>query len=175
MYSISIHAPLAGCDLLYGILHAVDREFQSTHPLRGATVQGDHGHGGGMISIHAPLAGCDHTTGRRTSCSTHFNPRTPCGVRPLTDPQQLQARKFQSTHPLRGATFTGGAIFLFAFKFQSTHPLRGATVKAFRRVRENGHFNPRTPCGVRLSISNCRGRYKRFQSTHPLRGATTKQ
>ena len=55
---------------------------------------------------------------------------------------------FQSTHPLRGATSAVSFTFC-SFKFQSTHPLRGATpTRATRSV-----------CVI-------------FQSTHPLRGAT---
>ena len=59
-------------------------------------------------------------------------------------------------------------------KFQSTHPLRGAT--ACRHAGRSGawHFNPRTPCGVRRL---CNMRFvimSLFQSTHPLRGATAK-
>ena len=100
---ISIHAPLAGCDLLHqcsllvtadfnprtpcGVRHGKGdpvrnwKQFQSTHPLRGATLQlgvfdldmifqsthplrgATHGEIAavliGTISIHAPLAGCD--------------------------------------------------------------------------------------------------------------------
>ena len=56
---ISIHAPLAGCDLGLPINAISNIKFQSTHPLRGAThiIQGYVTHG--WISIHAPLAGCD--------------------------------------------------------------------------------------------------------------------
>ena len=56
-------------------------------------------------SIHAPLAGCDNQQNR--------------------DVDQL--RSFQSTHPLRGATFNYGLLCLEPQQFQSTHPLRGAT------------------------------------------------
>ena len=37
--------------------------------------------------------------------------------------------------------------------FQSTHPLRGATRSAQPRPSPRRHFNPRTPCGVRLPDS----------------------
>ena len=81
-YDISIHAPLAGCDV----------RLERPPPLL-------------VISIHAPLAGCDRD-------------RAVAAVAP---------GKFQSTHPLRGAT----ALVLTATAalpvFQSTRPLRGAT------------------------------------------------
>ena len=55
---ISIHAPLAGCDLPIPVCRTVDT-FQSTHPLRGATCCQEHNKECQRISIHAPLAGCD--------------------------------------------------------------------------------------------------------------------
>ena len=104
-----------------------DIVFQSTHPLRGATVDGVETSVDLDISIHAPLAGCDthyDFSGGRGSLfqSTHplrgatiigafaacssvnFNPRTPCGVRPLYEGRQGDVSGFQSTHPLRGTT-----------------------------------------------------------------------
>ena len=79
---ISIHAPLAGCDLL---LRAGKRDA-----LR--------------ISIHAPLAGCDKSLQIWLGQSWDFNPRAPCGVRLLAAHQSKKRRLFQSTRPLRGAT-----------------------------------------------------------------------
>ena len=55
---ISIHAPLAGCDLARALVDA-------RH----------------AISIHAPLAGCDGFDPERSMHRADFNPRTPCGVR----------------------------------------------------------------------------------------------
>ena len=78
---ISIHAPLAGCDSFSAVITparlyfnprtpcGVRRRaraigtgllpFQSTHPLRGATIAEDIIAHSNIISIHAPLAGCD--------------------------------------------------------------------------------------------------------------------
>ena len=56
--------------------------------------------------------------------------------------------------------------------FQSTHPLRGATSGLIRFDCVLLHFNPRTPCGVRLMNIKISQIIKSFQSTHPLRGAT---
>ena len=55
---VSIHAPLAGCDL-----------------------SSRYAGCGGLVSIHAPLAGCDDAPSKRTRCTRRFNPRTPRGVR----------------------------------------------------------------------------------------------
>ena len=90
-----------------------------------------------------------------------FNPRTPCGVRPLACVLEGLLGIFQSTHPVRGATndtkqrLSGG-------EFQSTHPVRGATGVADTTGFSINDFNPRTPCGVRrhpLSILPARHRH----------------
>ena len=103
--TISIHAPHAGCDTNRHSVGLGNNRFQSTHPMRGATPKRHGSTGRTDISIHAPHAGCD---GKRAAKSTpaeqfqsthpmrgatgrglvlhlrfqHFNPRTPCGVRP---------------------------------------------------------------------------------------------
>ena len=82
-YSISIHAPRAGCDTCsYWLLMRL-RLFQSTHPVRGAT-----GNGGDTLdqrifqSTH-PVRGATRSGAVRAACTKDFNPRTPCGVRHL--------------------------------------------------------------------------------------------
>ena len=101
--------------------------FQSTHPLRGATERIAALEKDNAISIHAPLAGCDHSIRlprlrqaisiyaplAGCDCARHplwepkhyFNPRTPCGVRPQQILHVSANLLFQSTHPLRGATY----------------------------------------------------------------------
>ena len=104
--NISIHAPLTGCDVAvlkmlsrysknfnprtpYGmrqkssVLKMPFVKFQSTHPLRDATLGRQQKTIFVNISIHAPLTGCD--------CL----PRNSLPIEGL----------FQSTHPLRDATF----------------------------------------------------------------------
>ena len=82
VFTISIHAPLAGCD------HMACRPGQRTM----------------KISIHAPLAGCDSKPVANCAAYQNFNPRTPCGVRRGRHFDHYTAERFQSTHPLRGAT-----------------------------------------------------------------------
>ena len=88
--SISIHAPLAGCDQAIADELAEFDGFQSTHPLRGATVDLRQRDDGNIISIHAPLAGCDAPASRPSLPSWDFNPRTPCGVRRFTRKVELR-------------------------------------------------------------------------------------
>ena len=124
----------------------------------------------------------------------NFNPRTPCGVRPETSSEWFKALKFQSTHPLRGATDDVGAgahthpisihaphagcdppyIFSKMFETISIHaPLAGCDVVYAVIGIPDHHFNPRTPCGVRRKSAPPARSGDGFQSTHPMRGATT--
>ena len=78
---ISIHAPRAGCDLR-GKAHAdAWSAFQSTHPVRGATV--NNFVDSAVIADFNPRTPCGvrQATLCRLRKETHFNPRTPCGVR----------------------------------------------------------------------------------------------
>ena len=125
---ISIHAPLAGRDIPPRRKPGALGEFQSTRPLRGATVKLKAYVDLGFISIHAPLAGRDRkdqTTIRSATekISIHaplagrdsialsmisnifyFNPRAPCGARLCLSSMDPCMSIFQSTRPLRGAT-----------------------------------------------------------------------
>ena len=124
--------------------------FQSTHPVRGATVD--------EIAFKVG--------------DVHFNPRTPCGVRRCRSrPTRRSRRTFQSTHPVRGATRRGAPyqrcrrISIHAPRAgcdvvlqRHRQPLRisihapraGCDVRSDAYARSHQDFNPRTPCGVRL-------------------------
>ena len=154
LQSISIHAPLAGCDVTDRIRRTKNAIFQSTHPLRGATVDTS----GRLVAVHGRFQSTHPLWGATTA-------KKSCNL----------IIRFQSTHPLWGATRGHGMITIDQFGFQSTHPLWGAT-----RARAGGsgrvaHFNPRTPCGVRRESPMSDALVIAiFQSTHPLRGATGK-
>ena len=147
--------------------------FQSTHPMRGATL----------------------STPSLAWYGLNFNPRTPCGVRRVPAVFTSYIDQFQSTHPMRGATVIFKRLQTAPSLFQSTHPMRGATVRMIISSLDNQYFNPRTPCGVRLlcpvfnqyvrlisihaphagcdsMLSNLKKKAHPFQSTHPMRGAT---
>ena len=94
--TISIHAPHAGRDLLVCT-----------------------GQFGIAISIHAPHAGRDRGRGRQGHADEDFNPRAPCGARPLPLPNPLRPQPFQSTRPMRGAT--GGSAFSYLIGQISIH------------------------------------------------------
>ena len=58
------------------------RAFQSTLPVGGATQSDCYRRKLQTISIHAPRGGSDRSPGRRRTCPSDFNPRSPWGERP---------------------------------------------------------------------------------------------
>ena len=148
--SISIHAPLAGCDKEKKSDNASDTDFNPRTP-----------------------CGVRRAGGRRRHIlAAHFNPRTPCGVR-LCKPCPDSCCFVISIHaPLAGCDRLGCYCLILRPSFQSTHPLRGATHHQAHLATTAPNFNPRTPCGVRPYARHNGGTSAQFQSTHPLRGAT---
>ena len=124
-------------------------QFQSTHPVWGATPQMLASLAGAGISIHAPRVGCDTNA-----------------IDVLKNKEE-----FQSTHPVWGATacrwLPGGGD-----QFQSTHPVWGATTSSRpgRSFWTISIHAPRVGCDRRLL--GCLKDSALFQSTHPVWGAT---
>ena len=147
--TISIHAPRVGSDLLVTFLRFLVIRFQSTLPVWGATWVNLVNSCAHSISIHAPRVGSDLWqiikigTGRlfqstlpvwgatslwhgRQYGVPDFNPRSPCGERPMSMRSRTPLNQFQSTLPVWGATF----IVHLGYDgetFQSTLPVWGAT------------------------------------------------
>ena len=63
-----------------------------------------------VVSIHALREESDPVTLRLTKRSKNFNPHSPCGERLITYGTVSDYLTFQSTLPLRGATFIAKAI-----------------------------------------------------------------
>ena len=61
----------------------------------------------------------------------YFNPRTPCGVRPDSSPVTSAPIKFQSTHPVRGAT-TGDGVVVTKNEISIHAPRAGCDGRLFR-------------------------------------------
>ena len=150
------------------------RTFQSTRPMRGATLCGRLPIHSILISIHAPHAGRDTRKWRRTSSLQHFNPRAPCGARRAELWTCYRGGKISIHAPHAGRDLRGVMLQASKGVFQSTRPMRGATRK-----------HPHGPCGVCISIhaphagrDHSGGKIRRkntiFQSTRPMRGATAK-
>ena len=144
--------PRAPCGARPGQLHnqGYTKAISIHAPLAGRDAEGRCHDDGAAISIHAPLAGCD-------TCRPEFS---------------VSCERFQSTHPLRGATCSRLYFFTFVL-FQSTHPLRGATVKSCCTQSITRSFQSTRPLrGATKRATTAKKKVVKFQSTRPLRGAT---
>ena len=126
---ISIHAPRAGGDPAKTTSIIATFTFQSTPPVRGATMAKAISAELSVISIHAPRAGGDvqHT------CFVYEFAISIHAPRAGGDGKLIH---------------TGN----FADVFQSTPPVRGATIATTKNTTGTTNFNPRPPCGGRLTI-----------------------
>ena len=76
-----------GVRLILSLSLVRKREFQSTHSVRSATYPAYNAQDYEHISIHALRAECDQINSYKDVAISNFNPRTPCGVRPLQHSQ----------------------------------------------------------------------------------------
>ena len=122
------------------------------------------------VSIHAPHAGRDRSSMSRRLRVRCFNPRAPCGARPVNIEARVRGQPFQSTRPMRGAT-PAHLMYDLNFEFQSTRPMRGAT--RHLQAKSRGHlFQSTRPMRGATSGSTPSTATCSFQSTRPMRGAT---
>ena len=133
---------------------------------------------GFLISIHAPRAGCDVPSScvptEELKISIHA-PRAGCDMRVVREHSFYF--RFQSTHPVRGATGTGSYVYALTWVISihapragcdfarlrvdavcciSIHaPRAGCDLRRRALLRSTRNFNPRTPCGVRRACLVC--------------------
>ena len=133
---ISIHAPRAGSDYGSGSRSCTGKTFQSTLPVRGATIAlFEFLTGSGIFQSTLPVRGATNSAMPDEAGKEDFNPRSPCGERPAWAVDQ----------PLH-------------CRFQSTLPVRGATCRKVLSSLPQIHFNPRSPCGERLQVVYSNGK-----------------
>ena len=105
------------------------------------------------ISIHAPHTGRDWNGQKQIKLLDPFQSTRP--IRGATFCHHCEGREdllCQSTRPIRGATVPIHAGHYDMMVFQSTRPIRGATPVGLLRLWPEYHFNPRAPYGARLQI-----------------------
>ncbi len=154
---ISIHAPLAGSDLVekhilfpttnfdprspcgerpFDVGRPVGCSDISIHaPLAGSDWSLSFRELFDGISIHAPLAGSDNMSDVTITMCPHFDPRSPCGERPEWWTAEDDKTTFRSTLPLRGAT-TLCRELAWVRDISIHAPLAGSD---FSRVAPNGN------------------------------------
>ena len=168
---ISIHAPLAGRDFTFrpspphtahfnprapcGARHiaTLDKSemsiFQSTRPLRGATILSADPAPAESISIHAPLAGRDPHARSYLYRHRHFNPRAPCGARLERVLRIARSLPISIHAPLAGRDDPAAVLRYKALKISIHAPLAGRDVNGSGTFSSSSDFNPRAPCGAR--------------------------
>ena len=172
---ISIHAPRAGSDTALNSLRIPWRLFQSTLPVRGATLTNDTATEAAVLfQSTLPVRGA--TSFRPVTCHRilYFNPRSPCGERPIYDDLTAKYSRFQSTLPVRGAT--GRLPLLQADDPEiSIHaPRAGSDLQGGAADWKQRDFNPRSPCGERL-CPNCGARMDKKISIHAPRAGSDRR
>ena len=125
---ISIHAPNAGSDYADQSDSAIDRIFQSTLPMQGAT----------DARWHALLN------------DDNFNPRSQCRERPTASMTNMTIRRISIHAPNAGSDHLTLMLRTLMYLFQSTLPMQGATGMSTMQSAQWMNFNPRSQCRERL-------------------------
>ena len=167
VFTISIHAPRAGSDDFCKLMHPWTSTFQSTLPVRGATIHEGCAGWNKVISIHAPRAGSDLSRPAILQpLDRNFNPRSPCGERlgcrkgcrmgcrisihaPRAGSDErhqadVQERTISIHAPRAGSDAAAAPRRNNCGIFQSTLPVRGATSTAFSTAA-NGYISIHAP------------------------------
>ena len=158
-------ATIVSCVVTFGC-----QIFQSTHPMRGATLCLDGYTTLNKFQSTHPMRGATLLADELRQIIWDFNPRTPCGVRLNGTPVVSLGLPFQSTHPMRGATVPLGKwLFRNDISIHAPHagcdvyaglaldheaisihaPHAGCDQRQLPISTKRSNFNPRTPCGVR--------------------------
>ena len=164
----------------YGARHndqvtkVINRLFQSTRPIRGATSKG--------ISIAfdfnrfqstRPIRGA--TWGHRIDISIiwDFNPRAPYGARHVFGKLSFILILFQSTRPIRGATADIlSYLDQIIISIHAPHTGRDCFALVIRLIKGISIHAPHTGRDAVLLYRITQ--FNLFQSTRPIRGATAK-
>ena len=117
--------------------------------MRGATKKPQKLRTRAQISIHTPHAGSDlYPMQSIPPKATHFNPHSPCGERLHHKQNHAPYFAFQSTLPMRGATWCKSKGFQRKMHFNPHSPC-GERRYASANPADKMHFNPHSPCGER--------------------------
>ena len=158
--------PLRGATLTTRAI-GVALKFQSTHPLRGATIVRMHDMRAGVFQSTHPLRGATAAALMEVHQPRNFNPRTPCGVRRSLATRPASVFYFNPRTPC--GVRPECCINILVFLTISIHaPLAGCDSRAPCRRCSTRYFNPRTPCGVRRWYrKNCQNCSRDFNPRTP--------
>ena len=146
-FSFQSTLPLRGATYAHGYI-CVQFVFQSTLPLRGATDVSFDLNVKDKFQSTLPLRGATRARPPAACRHKHFNPRSPCGERPV--PYRVENHKFGiSIHaPLAGSdTMTTAEDHVLLISIHA--PLAGSDRPKSAETPPRSNFNPRSPCGER--------------------------
>ena len=146
--------------------------FQSTHPLRGATIK--CGYTLLYLSNFNPRTPCGVRLGAsredRRPTPGDFNPRTPCGVRHEQIRNSIAYPKFQSTHPLRGATAKMHKIFCAFCDNRQFYRVSPSGVPSVGALFTYSRGLQRAGAGANLPVNGCALGLRAKSSASPQAG-----
>ena len=126
--------------------------FQSTLPLRGATIDKANNLLEGKISIHTPLAGSDLSLDKLRSPMDLFQSTLPLrGATALTRTRSRKLSNFNPHSPCgeRRAWISSEAPWIYF----NPHSPCGERLASLAHGHSFVYFNPHSPCGERLGVS----------------------
>ena len=121
------------------------------------------------VSIHAPRVGGDAGAPIVLQDIFGFNPRPPCGGRPIRCQACAVVTLFQSTPPVWGATIDRCELTPL-LKVSIHAPRVGGDRIILRLASMRRGFNPRPPCGGRRRFGACHPPLRRFNPRPPCWG-----
>ena len=150
--------------------------FQSTHPIRDATLAAIHiGDNVEQFQSTHPIRDATSRIPWTSPARIYFNPRIPYGMRRhlVCGGGMVCDISIHASHT--GCDLEQHGVAGEVAQFQSTHPIRDATSSVIQSPWSFANFNPRIPYGMRPLPAVVAPRAGLFQSTHPIRDATLKQ
>ena len=169
---ISIHAPRAGSDFYRRLVLVAGNIFQSTLPVRGATWMGNEDCYAKAFQSTLPVRGATGRFDSDDKGSQHFNPRSPCGERPISPKSSTAIMTHFNPRSPCGERRLPNRRINYSTKISIHAPRAGSDSATSSGAMPYTYFNPRSPCGERLAGDLVYPFLPLFQSTLPVRGAT---
>ena len=147
---ISILAPLTGRDKSANRRLTASKHFNPRAPYGARRIHPvQHLQGTRKFQSSRPLRGATLATVSSTTWQANFNPRAPYGARRFTPATTVSVLSISILAPLTGRDTSCRCPRSCRDGFQSSRPLRGATTAHIRHRLRPRHFNPRAPYGAR--------------------------
>ena len=165
----SIHAPRAGSDYRHYPAYVAGSLFQSTLPVRGATLFFLARDCFCQFQSTLPVRGATRPWSLTAATTWNFNPRSPCGER-LLDLRYFLIVGFISIHAPRAGGDDVDNDFAQYVTISIHAPRAGGDPRAATCSTPETNFNPRSPCGGRPTEITAAQRCANFNPRSPCGG-----